>query len=44
MGRHQARIHSDQTVLMMTRARPKTLKGELENNSRKLMDLVRKQA
>jgi hypothetical protein len=44
-------VHSDQIVLVMVRQeagphekQPKTLKRELENNSRKLRDLVRKLA
>jgi hypothetical protein len=39
-GGHQARVHSDQLVLVMARRKagpcerwPKALKGELENNS-----------
>jgi hypothetical protein len=44
---HQARVHSDQRVLVMARREagpcerwPKTLKGKLKNNSRKPRDLV----
>ncbi len=47
-GGHQARVHLDQMVLMMARREagprdrpPKALKGELENNSRNLRDLVK---
>jgi hypothetical protein len=48
-GSHHAQIHSDQMVLVMARGEAgprerwtKTLKGELENNSRKPRDLVGK--
>jgi hypothetical protein len=48
-GGYQARVYSDQMVLVMARQEagpcerwPKTLTEELENNSRKPRDLVRK--
>ncbi len=47
-GGHQIQVHSDKMGFVMTRQEarphkrwPKTLKGQLENNSRKPRDLVR---
>ncbi len=49
MGDHQAQAHSDQMAFPQEVGSPrerrsKTLRGELENNYRNLMDLVRKVA